>query len=65
MNLWKAVRRWLRLPEKPLPKSPRRPTFMWEILNMILPEEHPRKRWRDDPYNQIANKRVDEVFPPD
>jgi hypothetical protein len=37
---------------------------MWEILNLILPEEPPRKRWREDPYDQLANKRVSEVFPP-
>jgi hypothetical protein len=38
---------------------------MWEILNMILPEEHPKRRWREDPYDQLANKRVSEVFPPE
>jgi hypothetical protein len=38
---------------------------MWEILNRITPSDRPRPD--QDPrryYDQIANKRVDEVFPP-
>ncbi|KRT67411.1 MAG: hypothetical protein XU08_C0003G0087 [candidate division WWE3 bacterium CSP1-7] len=65
MNLLRIVRRWLKLPERLVAKRARRPKYMWEILNMILPEEHPRRRWRENPYDQLANKRVSEIFPPE
>jgi len=38
MNLLRIVRRWLKLPERLVAKRARRPKYMWEILNMILPE---------------------------
>lgn len=62
MNLLRALRRWLRIPEKPLAKPPR-PTFMWEILNVITPSDKPlRRQNRRHPLEQLGDLRVKDVF---
>ncbi len=56
MNFLKRVRRLVERKEEP-----KRPNYMWEILNIILPSDKPRRR--KNPYPQIGDMRIAEVFP--
>ena len=56
MNFLKRVRRLVERKEEP-----KRPKYMWEILNIILPSDKPRRR--KSPYPQIGDMRIAEVFP--
>ncbi len=55
MKLLAKIKKLLEPKEKP-----RRPEYMWEILNIILPPDK-KRRWRS-PYPPLGDMRVDEVF---